>query len=360
MSRVRVAVIFGGMSNEHDISLISAAHVIKNIPTDKFEVICIGITKKGRWLCFPGDVSGLANDAWENHPDCTPCILSPDPIHKGFFKLLSDGTYRNLKVDCIFPVLHGKNGEDGTIQGLFTMSGIPYVGCDLISSADCMDKATTHIILKNAGINQADWYTMNDFELSELDQKADKIVKKLTFPMFVKPSNCGSSIGISKVTTPEDLKNAIKYAFTHDRKVVIESMIHGREVECAVMGNTHAYTSTVGEIQPVDGFYDFEGKYQSSDCGLFIPARISDENISRVQAVAAKAYMAMGCKGLSRVDCFLCDNGEVYVNEINTLPGFTSISMYPKLMEYMGMTPSELLEKLIRLAFERADVAYEQ
>lgn len=359
MSRIRVAVIFGGMSNEHEISLISATHVIKNIPAEKFEVIKIGITKKGRWLFFPGDVSMLQDGTWEEHPDCTPCILSPDPIHKGFFKILGDGRFANLKVDCIFPVLHGKNGEDGTIQGLFTLSGIPYVGCDVISSANCMDKDVTHTILKNAGIKTADWYTMFDYELSELDKKAEEIVSKLKFPMFVKPSNCGSSIGISKVDNIEDLKNGIKYAFTHDKKVVIETGIVGREVECAVMGNARPFASTVGEIEPVDGFYDFEGKYQSSSCGLFIPARISDEDIERIKQVALKAYMALGCKGLSRVDCFLCENGDIYLNEINTLPGFTSISMYPKLMEYMGMTQGEILEKLINLAFERADVSYE-
>ena len=177
--------------------------------------------------------------------------------------------------------------------------------------------------------------------------------------MFVKPSSCGSSIGISKVDNIEDLKDGIKYAFAHDSKVIVESGIIGREVECAVMGNAKPFPSTIGEIQPVDGFYDFEGKYQSSSCGLFIPARISDEDIKRIQQVAIKAYLAIGCKGLSRVDCFLCENGDIYLNEINTLPGFTSISMYPKLMENYGMTQSEILEKLINLAFERADVSYE-
>ncbi len=359
MSKLRVAVIFGGVSSEHDISLISATNIIKNIPEDKFEVVKIGITKKGRWLYFPGDVNMLINDSWEDYSDCTPCILSPDPIHKGFLKVLSDGTVASMKVDVIFPVLHGKNGEDGTIQGLFTMANIPYVGCDVISSANCMDKDVTHIILNNAGIKTADWYSINDWELSELDEKADEIVSKLKFPMFVKPSNCGSSIGISKVTNRKDLIDAIKYAFTHDKKVVVETGIEGREVECAVLGNGRPVASTVGEIQPVDGFYDFEGKYQTNDCGLFIPARIPEDDIERIRETALKAYKAVGCKGLSRVDCFICKNGDIYVNEINTLPGFTSISMYPKLMEKMGFSQPELLERLIKLAFERADVTYE-
>ena len=359
MSRTRVAVIFGGMSNEHDISLISATHVIKNIPSDKYEVVCIGITKKGRWLYFPGDVSMLTSGCWEEHPDCTPCILSPDPIHKGFLKFLSDGTVTSMKVDCIFPVLHGKNGEDGTIQGLFTLSKIPYVGCDVISSANCMDKDVAHILLNSAGIKTAEWFVMYDHELSYIDDKCDEIIAKLKFPMFVKPANCGSSIGISKVENIEDLKSGIKYAFTHDRKVLIETGIIGREVECAVMGNNVPFASTIGEIEPVDGFYDFEGKYHSSSCGLFIPARIPESDIARIQEIAKNAYMVMGCKGLTRIDFFLCENGDIYLNELNTLPGFTSISMYPKLMEAMGITAGELLERLIRLAFERADVSYE-
>ena len=359
MPKLKVAVIFGGVSNEHDISLISATHVIKNIPRDKYEVVCIGITKKGRWLYFPGDVSMIENGSWEESSDCTQCVLSPDPIHKGFLKILSDSTVTFMKVDCLFPVLHGKNGEDGTIQGLFTMSKIPYVGCDVISSANCMDKDVTHIILKNAGIKTADWYTMLENELSDIDEKCDEIVSKLKFPMFVKPSNCGSSIGISKVSNIDDLKEAIKFAFTHDRKVVVESAIIGREVECAVIGNNKPVASTVGEIQAVDGFYDFEGKYRTTDCKLFIPAKISDEDIKRIQKIAIKGYKALGCKGLSRVDFFLCENKEIYINEINTLPGFTSISMYPKLMGELGYSSEDLLDKLIQLAFERADISYE-
>lgn len=359
MARLRVAVIFGGASTEHDISLMSATHIIKSIPSDKFEVICIGITKKGRWVYFPGDISLLTSGSWDEHPDCTPCILSPDPLNKGFFKILNDGSFANLKIDCIFPVLHGKNGEDGTIQGLFELSKIPYVGCDVASSANCMDKDIANTLFKNAGINHADWYTLYDWQLSDLDNICKEIVKKLKFPMFVKPANAGSSIGISKVDNITDLEKGIKFAFTHDKKVVVETGIVGREVECAILGNNVLEASTIGEINPVDGFYDFEGKYQSSSCGLFIPARISEEDIERIRQTSIKAFQALGCKGLARVDSFLCENGDIYLNEINTLPGFTSISMYPKLMEYYGYTQSELMEKLIKLAFERADVAYE-
>ncbi len=355
MSKTRVAVIFGGVSNEHDISLISATHIIKSIPNNTYEVIMIGITKKGKWLFFPGDVNLLTNGLWESHPDCTPCLLSADPMNKGFFKILSDHTLMQLKVDVVFPVLHGKNGEDGTIQGLLSMSKIPYVGCDVISSANCMDKEITHILLNNAGIKTANWATVYDYQLSELDKIAPEIIKELKFPMFVKPANCGSSIGISKVNNIETLKDAIKFAFAHDKKVIIETGIVGKEVECAVIGNNYIETSDIGEIEPVDGFYDFEGKYQSSNCGLYIPARISKEHSEKIQEIAKKAFRVMGCKGLARVDFFLCENGEIYLSEINTMPGFTSISMYPNLMENLGKSQSELIEELIDLAFERAD-----
>jgi D-alanine-D-alanine ligase len=359
VSRLRIAVVFGGMSNEHDISLISATHIIKNIPAERFEVISIGITKKGRWLFFPGDVSMLADGTWDEHPDCTPCLLSPDPIHKGFLKILADGQVANMKVDCVFPVLHGKNGEDGTIQGLLTMSGIPFVGCGVLSSAACMDKTFTHIILEKAGIKTADWVSMTNYELPDIDKKCSEMLEKLALPIFVKPANCGSSIGITKVMNADELKDAVKYAFTHDKKVIAESGIKGREVECAVFGNGSPVASPIGEIEPVDGFYDFEGKYQSSSCGLYIPARISDGDSERIREIAVSGYTALCCEGLARVDFFLCENGDIYLNEINTMPGFTSISMYPKLMEEYGFAPDELLEQLIRLAFERAVVAYE-
>lgn len=359
MSRLRIAVVFGGVSSEHDISLLSATHVIKNIPAEKFEVVCIGITKKGQWLYFPGDVAMLADGSWSECSDCSPCILSPDPIHKGFIKILPGGEVAHLKIDCIFPVLHGKNGEDGTIQGLFELTKIPYVGCSVIASANCMDKSVTHIILDNAGIKTADYVTVTEYEIAELDKKCAEIIEKLKFPVFVKPANAGSSIGVSKVTDGESLRDAIKFAFIHDKKVVIETGIIGKEVECAVIGNGTPVASPIGEIEPVDGFYDFAGKYQSNSCGLYVPARIPDESAKRIQEIAIAGYIALGCTGLARVDFFLCENGDIYLNEINTLPGFTSISMYPKLMEEYGFTASGLLEKLIRLAFERADLAYE-
>lgn len=352
MAKTRVAVIFGGVSNEHEISLLSATNIINNIPRDRYDVVCIGITKKGRWLLYIGDTSKIADGTWEQDSDNVSCILSPDPLHKGFIAILSDGKVQPIKVDVIFPVLHGKNGEDGTIQGLFTMSKIPFVGCDCISSANCMDKELTHIILQANGIKTADWMSINSYDIERIPKIAEEMEKKLKYPMFVKPANCGSSVGISKVNNLEELINGIKKAFAHDKKVVVETGVSGIECECAVMGNCGAIASTIGEIDSANEFYDYEGKYQNDESRTYIPARMSEDNIFKIRQIALEAYAAMGCTGLARVDFFLTGNGEIILNEINTLPGHTAISMYPQLMEYEGLSPSEQIHRLITLAFE--------
>ncbi|MBR6337352.1 MAG: D-alanine--D-alanine ligase [Ruminococcus sp.] len=360
MAKLKVAVIFGGKSNEHDVSLISAAHVINSIPKDKFDVYCIGITKKGSWYKYIGSTENIKNGEWVKHPDNVRCILSPDPMHKGFIALDEDGGYQNIKVDCIFPMLHGKNGEDGTIQGLFELAQIPFVGCDHISSANCMDKELTHIVLDSHGIKTAPYVPMLDSELDKLDERCREMEEKLTYPMFVKPANCGSSLGVSRAENLEQLKTGIKLAFAHDRKVIVEQGIVGIECECAVMGNHKPFASTVGEICSAnEDIYDFEAKYNNEASKTVIPARISETAIERIRETALKAYKAMGCEGLARVDFFLCKGDEPVLNEINTLPGHTPISMYPKLMENAGLSPEQQEEKLIRYAFERADVDYE-
>ena len=356
MSKIKVAVIFGGVSSEHDVSLVSATNIIQNLSKDKYEIICIGITKKGRWYYYPGDPGLIASGEWEKSGDCTPAILSPDPIHKGFIKLEAEGVSVQ-KVDVIFPVLHGKNGEDGTIQGLFELSGIPYVGCGVLASANCMDKALTHTVLDSAGIRTARYRVITAPELGMLDEKCKAFAEELGFPLFVKPANSGSSIGINKAYDMEGLQNAVKYAFAHDKKVLVEEFIEGREIECAVFGNDSPIASIVGEIAPANDFYDYEAKYILGSTNLYIPARIDEKISDRVREIAVKAFKAMGCAGLSRVDFFVKKDGEIVLNEINTLPGFTPISMYPKLMGAIGVPYGELLDKLIRLAFERADVA---
>ncbi len=352
MAKIRVAVIFGGASNEHEISLLSATNIINNIPRDRYDVVCIGITKKGRWLLYIGDTSKICDGTWEQDSDNVSCILSPDPLHKGFIAILNDGQVQPVKVDVIFPVLHGKNGEDGTIQGLFALSKIPYVGCDCISSANCMDKEVTHIILQANGIKTADWMSINRYDIERISGIAEEMEKKLGYPMFVKPANCGSSVGVSKVNNLDELINGIKKAFAHDKKVVVETGISGKECECAVMGNCGAIASTVGEIDSANEFYDYEGKYHNDDSHTYIPGRISEDIIFKIRQIALKAYSAMGCTGLARIDFFVTDDGGIILNEINTLPGHTAISMYPKLMEYEGLSPSEQIHRLITLAFE--------
>ncbi len=349
MAKIKVAVLFGGASSEHDISLKSATHIIQNIPREKYDVVCIGITKKGRWLYYPGDVSAIASGDWEKDPDCTSAVLSPDPLHKGFL-VIDNGKVSAKKVDVVFPVLHGKNGEDGTVQGLLELAKIPYVGCGLLASAACMDKAAAHTILEYHGVHMAKWRQVFQRDIKHLDEKCRKIAEELGYPLFIKPANAGSSIGVSRAETEEQLISGVKQAFIHDDKVIIEECIVGRELETAVFGYDAPFASTVGEIAACNAFYDFDAKYVLGDSKLTIPANLPTEKIREIQAIAVKAYMAIGCYGVSRVDFFLKEDGEVILNEINTMPGFTEISMYPKLMEYMGMTSSYLVDKMIEQA----------
>ena len=356
MSKIRVAVLFGGASSEHDISLKSATHVIQNIPQDKYEVICVGITKKGRWLYYPGDIAAIATGEWERNPDCTSTVLSPDPIHKGLITI-ENGTASVKKIDVVFPVLHGRNGEDGTIQGLLDLAKIPYVGCGLLASASCMDKAVTHTILDYNGIHTAKWRMILDREMNHLTEKCREIAASLGYPLFVKPANAGSSIGVSRAENEEQLLEGVKAAFAHDDKVIVEECINGRELEVAVFGYDAPFASFVGEISSCKEFYDFDAKYVLDGSQLSIPAELPLEKGREIQEIALKAYKAMGCKGLSRVDFFLSNKGEIILNEINTMPGFTDISMYPKLMRHLGMKPSYLIDKLIEQAIDNNDRA---
>lgn len=351
MAKIRVAVLFGGVSSEHDVSLISATNVINSIPREKYDIICVGITKKGRWLYFPGNVDEIASGAWERNPDCASAIISPDPIHKGIITIESGEIYIK-KVDVVFPVLHGRNGEDGRLQGLLEMARLPYVGCDTLSSAACMDKCITHTILDYNGIRTAKWAAVLQRDISHLDEKCREIGDKLGFPLFVKPANAGSSIGVNKARDIEELKDAVQIAFSHDSKVIVEEFISGKEVEVAVFGYDAPFASYVGEIEPAADFYDYDDKYINGSSKLYIPARIEEKVSDEIRKTAVAAYQAMGCKGLSRVDFFLCDDGTIILNEINTMPGFTSISMYPKLMENLGMKQSYLVDKLIEQAME--------
>lgn len=354
MQKKRIAVVFGGKSSEHEVSRVSASYVIRSIPADKYEIYTIGITKDGRWLLYSGSTDRIADGSWEKDENNVRAFIAPAPTVGGL--VVIDGECRIIRLDVIFPVLHGKNGEDGTIQGLFEMSGIPYVGCGVLASANCMDKAVTNILLEHTGIDQAafTWFYTYDYR-KDPDIYIAQIENELKgYPVFVKPANAGSSVGITKAHDRGELITAIETAAKEDSKIVVEENIVGYEVECAVMGNEEPVASVPGQIAPASEFYDYDAKYNNSQSLLYIPARISDELREKVRATALKAYRSIGCTGLSRVDFFVTEDGRVLLNEINTLPGFTSISMYPKLMAAEGLDGSSLIEKLINYAFERA------
>lgn len=351
----RVLVLFGGVSSEHEVSCMSASSVINNIPHDKYEVVAIGITKSGEWLLFDGDISLLPDDKWLTSEKCKKAVISPDRSDHGIIVFDND-KINKIHIDACFPVLHGKNGEDGTMQGLLEIAGIPYVGCNVLSCAVCMDKEFTNTLADAADIKQAKWCSITSHEYKK-SQAAflNKAADYLGFPIFVKPANAGSSVGISKAKNENELRDAIDKAFLFDKKVVLEEFIDGFEVECAVIGNTEAMASAIGQIVSCNEFYDYDAKYLT-DSTLLIPADLPIDKQNEVRAAAVKAYTALNCTGLSRIDFFVeRKSGEVVFNEINTIPGFTSISMYPKLMEQSGVPYPKLLDKLFKLAIERAD-----
>ena len=350
-----VLVLFGGVSSEHDVSLVSAKSVIENIPKDKYNTICAGITKDGRWLVYSGDVSKLPADIWlEDDAVLTPALISPDRGEKGLLLLTPAGIER-VQVDVVFPVLHGKNGEDGTVQGLLELAGIPFVGCGALSSAVCMDKAVTNALADAADIAQARWRSITKFEFKNsseilLEDAADY----LGFPIFVKPANTGSSVGVSKAKNKMELFEAVESAFAFDDKVVLEEGIDGMEVECAVLGNDEPLASVPGEVVPCNEFYDYDAKYVAGTSELHIPARLPAEKLAEIRESACKVYQTLGCSGLARIDFFVRhSDGAVLLNEPNTIPGFTSISMYPKMFAASGIAYPELLDKLICLAIDK-------
>lgn len=352
MEKLTVAVLFGGASSEYEISLLSAASVSSNLSTERYNIIYVGITKEGKWYHYSGSVEAIKTGEWVNDPANRQAVISPDASRKGLL-VLDGGSFTHVPLDCIFPVLHGKNGEDGTVQGLFELSGIPYVGCDVISSANCMDKQVTHTLLDAAGIRTAKWRVLRRAERVRFDSFVSEFEQALGYPMFVKPANAGSSVGISKAHDRDELMSAVDLALQHDSKAVIEESIVGVEVECAVLGNDNPLASLPGQITPCNEFYDYDAKYIDDGTVLDIPAKISPLAADLVKATAVKVFQVLGCSGLARVDFFVAGNDDVILNEINTLPGFTDISMYPKLWEAEGMPYSELLSRLVDLAMER-------
>ncbi len=327
---IKLGIIYGGISTEHDVSKMSAKSVVENLNKEKYEIHELYISKYGKWYqIVNGEKEEIYNLVW---------------------------TLKEL--DVIFPVLHGLGGEDGTIQGLLEMLQVPYVGCGVLASSVGMDKVYSKIIFEKAGIPQMpyiyikkkkDGYVIiqNNFEEEEFN--IEKIAEKLKFPMFVKPSNSGSSVGVKKATNKEELKMAIENAGQYDSKILVEQGVNARELECAILDEKEIKVSTVGEILSAEEFYSFDAKYNIPESKTIIPADISKEQIEQIQNLAIKAFKAIDGKGLSRVDFFVeKETNKIYINEINTMPGFTKISMYPKLFEAVGITYTELLDKLIK------------
>ena len=347
MEKIKVGVIFGGMSTENEVSVVSAGSILGNIDRKKFEVFPIYIDKQGKWYIFIEDGKKRELGAEVEN------IIEIENIEEYLQKL-----------DVVFPVLHGLYGEDGTIQGLFELLKIPYVGCRVLASSVGMDKVYTKIVFEKAGLNQTpyeyvrkykDTYIYIDKNLNEkiLDLKeiAKKITENLEFPMFVKPSNSGSSVGVKKAESEKELIENIEYASEFDNKILIEQGINGREIECAVLGNEEVIASCVGEIKSADEFYSYDAKYKNEESKTEIPAEIPEEISEEIRKQAIKAFKAIDGKGLSRVDFFVEDKtNKIIINEINTMPGFTSISMYPKMFEKSGIPYRELITRLIELA----------
>jgi D-alanine-D-alanine ligase len=391
MKKLRVGILFGGRSGEHEVSLLSAASVLNAIDKDKYDVVPIGITKDGRWVTADDAQSLLegrlvieprhlrAGDPELTQPAAVlargeAVVVPPEPVHRenGLVPFQTDAPLarrasdRAINVDVIFPVLHGTFGEDGTIQGLFELADIPYVGAGVLGSAAGMDKDIMKSLFIAAGLPIVKHVTILRSAWEQDPKKTEKLIEnKLKYPVFVKPANLGSSVGISKAHNRKELGPAIDEAARFDRKIVIEQGVGGkknkaREIECSVLGNDEPLASIPGEIVPIKEFYDYNAKYLDEGSELIIPAKLTKAEIKKVQELALRAFKAVDCSGLARVD-FLMDPGssrkthKIYLNEINTMPGFTSISMYPKLWAASGLDYSELIDRLIQLGIERHD-----
>ena len=355
--KMSVVVLFGGMSSEHEVSRVSAGTFVDQLDCQRYELLTIGITKEGRWLYTEADSAQMADGSWEELPGNMPCVLSPDRADHGLILFTPAGQVEKVHVDVVIPVLHGLWGEDGTVQGLLELAGIAYVGCGVLASSVCMDKAVANALFEANGVPHTKWVAANRWEIEkDLEGVCAGVEQKLGWPVFVKPANAGSSVGISKVSSRDELKKAIDLALENDRKVVFEAFVDGQEVECAVIGSDPAVATRPGEILAGAEFYTYDDKYKNGVSQTVIPAHLPEAKLDEVKTYAAMAYTALGCEGLARCDFFVeKDTGRVLINEINTFPGFTPISMYPKLMEHEGIPVPALIDRLIALALERTE-----
>lgn len=348
MDKKNVLVLFGGASPEHEISKISADNVLKHLSEEKYHVIPVYITKEGKWLLYDGTIDQIKNIAWEKFG--TPAILSPDRVNRGLLRIVGDKV-KTLPVDVVFPVLHGENGEDGTIQGLCELADIPCVGCGMLSSAVSMDKTFMKIIASHAGLPQVKYLVLQQYELEDLDAVAKKIRYQIGYPCFIKPSSAGSSIGISKATNKKEVIAGLLAAAAVSDKIIAEKGINGREIEFGVIGaDPNIKVSVPGEVVSAAEFYDYDAKYHNAESKTIIPAPIPDDITDLMQQMAADIFRAVDGSGLARVDFFLDENNKIIFNELNTVPGFTSISLFSQTWETSGIPFTDMLDILIEIA----------
>jgi D-alanine-D-alanine ligase len=343
------------MSSEHEISCISAGTFVDHLDRSKYELLTVGVTREGRWLYTEASSAQMADGSWEDLAGNMPCVISPDRGDHGMILFTPEGHVEKIRLDLVIPALHGLWGEDGTVQGLLELAGIPYVGCGVLASAACMDKAVANALFEQYGIPHCKWASYTRYQLRK-DPEGIRaaLEEKLGYPMFVKPANAGSSVGISRAANAEELSKSIEVALHEDKKLVFEEAVDGQEVECAAIGLEDADATRPGEIVAGAEFYTYDDKYKNGVSQALLTARLSEEKLDEVRNYAIKAYTSLGCEGLSRCDFFVeRGTGRVLINEINTFPGFTSISMYPKLMEHAGTPLPQLIDRLVDLALER-------
>ena len=347
MKKIKIACLFGGCSSEYDVSLVSATSVIRNINNKKYDVIMIGITKTGDFYLYNGDVDDIEKNNWFNEQKCKKIIFSCNRSDHGFIIL---ETNELIKVDLAFPILHGKNGEDGRLQGLFELAGIPYVGCGMTSSAICMDKFIAHELVNLHGILVPKSYLFSKYDSKEIILNT---IKDLKYPIFVKPLKAGSSFGITKVESEKQLNKAIDLAYSYDDYIILEENIDGFEVGCAILGNNKLIVGEVDEIELQDGFFDFKEKYTLETSKIILPARLDKDTREKIKNTALNIYKILGCKGFARVDMFYTKDNKIVFNEVNTIPGCTSHSRYPSMLKEIGYDFEEVIDELIKLGLEK-------
>ncbi len=344
--RKRIAVIFGGHSSEYEVSLQSAFSVLQNINENKFEVFPVGITREGEWYHYTGGLEQIRDNSWaEKKENLHSVAVSQSRPAPGFLVFDGDGC-RRIPVDLVLPVLHGRNGEDGTLQGLFELAGIPVAGCGTLSSALCMDKDRAHKLVGLAGIAVPKAVA---FRQADQEAACRKVKESLSCPLFVKPLRAGSSLGITRIMKMQELFSAVEFAFTYDTEVIVEEEVDGSEVGCAILGDEVLTVGRVDEVALSGSFFDYTEKYTLQSSRIYMPARVERKTEERIQETAVAIYRTLGCSGFARVDMFYTSSGEIVFNEVNTIPGFTSHSRYPNMMKGIGLSFTEVLDKLLSL-----------